>query len=181
MQANGAGPRALARAFTPAEVRRTLFCVICSAIITLSGCETPSLTRPDAVVPLEDIASLTLQADQAYQGADWPAAESGYRRLTQLAPENAEHWFRLGNVYAHLNIFGEAVRMYGEALRRNDAHVDAWHNLGMAQMQLAARSFVQLQARTPADDPARDRARRLVEGVTEVLESEQSDGQDTEP
>ena len=181
MQANGAGPRALARAFNQAQVRRALFYVFCSAILTLPGCETASLTRPDAAVPLEEIASLTLQADQAYQGEDWPAAESGYRRLTQLAPDNAEHWFRLGNVYAHLNIFGEAVRMYGETLRRNDAHVDAWHNLGMAQMQLAARSFVQLQARTPAGDPARDRARRLVEGVTGVLESEHADGPDTEP
>ncbi len=181
MQATGAGPRVLARALTPAEVRRALFCMFCSAAITLSGCETLSVADSGATTTAEEITGLTLQAEQAYQDEDWLAAERGYRRMVVLAPENSEYWFRLGNVYARLNMFGEAVRMYGETLRRNDAHVGAWQNLGVAQLQLAARSFVQLQARSPADDPARDRARRLVEGVTAVLESEQADGQDAGP
>ena len=181
MQATGAGPRVLARALTPAEVRRALFCMFCGAALTLSGCETLPASRPDATTTLEETADLALRADQAYQGGDWLAAESGYRRMVVLVPENAEYWFRLGNAYAHMNMYGEAVRLYGEALKRDDGHLGAWHNLGIAQMQLAARSFVQLQTRAPADDPARDRARRLIDGITGVLESEQSGTQDSQP
>jgi len=181
MQATAAGPRVLARAWTPAGVRRALFCLICCACATLTGCETLPTRHPDAAPAPDPIPSLSRTAEQAYQDEDWLAAENAYRRMTVQEPENAEHWFRLGNAYAHLNMFGEAVRMYGEALRRDNAHLGAWHNLGIAQLQLAARSFVQLQARSPAGEPARDQARRLVEGVTSMLESEKSDMQDPRP
>jgi tetratricopeptide (TPR) repeat protein len=181
MQATGAGPRVLARALTPVEVRRALFCGVCCASISLAGCETLSTHTVNANLPAAEIAGLALSADQAYRNEDWPAAAEGYRRMTELAPDEAEHWFRLGNSYAHMNKIGDAVRMYGEALQRNEGHLGAWHNLGMAQLQLAARSFAQLQTRAPADDPARDRARRLIDGITGVLESEQSEMLDSQP
>ena len=181
MQATGAGPRVLARVFIVARVRRVLFCGFCSAVIALCGCETLSPPRLNANLTPDEIAGLSLRADQAYQSGDWPAAEAGYLRMTALAPDEAEHWFRLGNIYLHMNQIGAAVRMYGETLQRNADHLGAWHNLGMAQMQLAARSFAQLQSRAPADDPARERARRMIEGVTGVLETEQSEERNSQP
>ncbi len=181
MQATGAGPRVLACAFIMPELRRALISGFCSAAIALSGCETLSLSRLNATMTPEEIAGLTLRADRAYRSEDWPAAEAEYLRMAELAPDDAEHWFRLGNIYAHMNRIGDAVRMYGEALQRNEDHLGAWHNLGMAQMQLAARSFTQLQSRAPVDDPARDRARRMIEGVTKVLESEQTEARDSQP
>ena len=181
MQSTGAGPRVLAPGLNLERLRMLLFRACLCAAFALPGCETLPGVAPEATTTAEEIAGLELRAEQAYQGGDWLAAENGYRRMVVLAPENAEHWFRLANTYAHMNMYGEAVRMYGEALKRDSGHLDAWHNLGMAQMQLAARSFVQLQARAPADDPARERARRLVEGVTEVLESEQTGAGESQP
>jgi len=181
MPTTGAGPRVLARIFPLLEVRRALFCMFCSGVFVLYGCETLPVAAADAAATPVQGDDLALQAEQAYQGGDWLAAENAYRRMVVSAPENAENWFRLGNAYAQMNMYGEAVRMYGEALKRNPDHLDAWHNLGMAQMQLAARSFVQLQARAPADDPARDRARRMVDGVTGVLKSEQVITQESPP
>ena len=181
MQTTGAGPRVLARVFPLLAVRRALFCLSCCTAFALCGCETLPVATADAATTPGQSDDLALRAEQSYQDGDWLAAENAYRRMVVLAPENAENWFRLGNAYAHMNMYGEAVRMYGETLKRNPDHLDAWHNLGMAQMQLAARSFVQLQARAPADDPARERARRMVDGVTGVLKSEQVNTQESPP
>lgn len=177
MQPDGPGSRLLAFPVTPAACRSALCCMLISAALTLAGCETLSFPRLSATNTPEEIAGLALRADRAYRGEDWPAAEAGYLRMTEIAPDDAEHWFRLGNIYAHQSRLGEAVRMYGEALARDESHLGAWHNLGMTQMQLAARSFAHLEGKAPADDPARERARRIIDGVTELLQSERDAGQ----
>ncbi len=166
----------------PQALYRTAFrCVLISTLIALAGCETLPTPRLSAAKTPEDNAALALRADRDYQRDDWAAAEAGYQRMTELAPDNAEHWFRLGNIYLHTNRIGDAVRMYGKALERDEAHLGAWHNLGMAQMQLAARSFAELQAKSPTGDPAANRARRIIEGVTELLATEQAGNQESKP
>ena len=134
----------------------------------------PRLSASNAPAQTDGLA---LRADRAYRASDWLAAETGYRQLTEVAPDVAEHWFRLGNICLHTNRIGEAVRMYGKALERDESHLRAWHNLGMAQMQLAARSFAQLEGKAPATDPARARAHRIIEGITGLLESEHDAGE----
>lgn len=181
MPPTGSGPHLRAASALLALYRTAIGCMLISAVIVVPGCETLSLPRLNAANAPEEFAGLTLRADQAYRSEDWPAAEAGYRRMTELAPDEAEHWFRLGNIYLHTNRVGEAVRMYGKALERDESHLRAWHNLGMAQMQLAARSFARLEDKAPATDPARARARRIIEGVTGLLESERDASQESSP
>ncbi|MBI1733446.1 MAG: tetratricopeptide repeat protein [Gammaproteobacteria bacterium] len=122
-----------------------------------------------------------MTADQAYRNENWALAEADYRRLTTLAPENAEYWFRLGYISARLNRLGDAVRMYGEALERDGTHLGAWHNLGMTQLQLATRSLGRVRSRVPAEDPDAMRAQRIIDGITALLESEQNIGTQAAP
>lgn len=155
--------------------------MLACAALAMTGCETLSLLHPGAFATPEEIASLALRADRAYRREAWPEAEAAYRRMTELAPDDAEHWFRLGNIYAHLDRLGDAVRMYGEALERDASHVGAWHNLGMAQLRLAARSFAHLEDGAPEGDPTRERAKRIIDGVAELLESERDAGDGGSP
>lgn len=154
--------------------RRGLLPAAVIAAMLLGGCETVDVRTPAAGATAEEIADLALRADGAYREGDWPAAQAAYRRLAGIAPDHAEHWFRLGNVSSRMNRLGDAVRMYGEALRRDPDHTGAWHNLGMAQLQLSARSFAELEARATDDEESRLRARRIIDGVTNLLGAEQS-------
>lgn len=152
-----------------------------AVLLLLGGCESLNARPPAGAVSAEEIAGLAVRADQAYREDDWTTAASAYARLTAIAPDEAEHWFRRANACVQLNRLGEAVRLYGETLQRNPNHAGAWHNLGMAQLQLAARSFNELEARATDDEAARLRARRIVEGVTELLGAEQGPGVAREP
>lgn len=152
-----------------------------AGLLLLSGCEQLNTRPPARKVSAEEIASLAVRADTAYRDDDWKSAASAYARLTEIAPDAAEHWFRRANANAQLNRLGEAVRHYGEALKRDPNHAGAWHNLGIAQLQLAARSFHELEARATDDEAARLRARRIIDGVTDLLGAEQEPGGSPEP
>jgi tetratricopeptide (TPR) repeat protein len=148
--------------------------VLAFLMTILCGCETLAMRTPAPRAGAGDVAGLEARADRAYRDEDWKAAEEAYTRLTALAPEHAEHWFRRANACARLNRIGEAVRLYGEALRREPGHAGAWHNLGMAQLQLAVRSFAELETRAGDDEAARRRARRIIDGVTSLLAAERA-------
>lgn len=154
---------------------------ILAGLLLLSGCEQMNLRPTAPQASAEEIASLAVRADKAYREDDWKAAESAYARMTEIAPDDADHWFRRANACAQLNRLGDAVRLYGEALKRDPDHAGAWHNLGMAQLQLAARSFGELEARAGDDDAARQRARRIIDGVTELVGAEQTSPERREP
>jgi tetratricopeptide (TPR) repeat protein len=150
----------------------TLLLALALALAGASGCETlPKTARVDAKGGT-DPAGLAVAADRAYLEGDWETAEAGYRRLAAAAPDVAEYWFRLGYISARQNRPGEAVRMYGKALEQDENRLDAWHNLAMAQLQLAARSLAKVQERVTPDDPNAQRAKRIIAGITALLESE---------
>jgi Flp pilus assembly protein TadD len=140
--------------------------------ILASGCQ-PAAVRPGSAT-LEDVVALRQQAEQAYAAEDWPAAEKAYHRLTETVPQDAENWFRLGNVYARLGRHQEAIALYREALVRDPAHARAWHNLGMTQLRVATGTFVEMQAYTDPEDPVVQRARRIVEAIEHVLGVEET-------
>lgn len=154
--------------------RGLLPAAIVAVALLSSGCEDLATRAPAARTTPEEIAALALRADRAYRDEDWKAAELAYARMTEIAPDDAEHWFRRANACSRLNRPGDAVRLYGEALKRDANHAGAWHNLGMAQLQLAARSFVELESRATDDEGARLRARRIIDGVTNLLGAEKS-------
>jgi tetratricopeptide (TPR) repeat protein len=174
MPAAAAAFPGLARRFCPAGGRVVWLRVLMSFAVAagIAACETLPQARSFPAADAADMAGLAAAADRAYLEENWPDAEAAYRRLAAASPEIAEYWFRLGYISARRSRPGEAVRMYGKALEQDEHRVDAWHNLAMAQLQLAARSLGRVQERVPADDPNAERARRLIAGITALLESE---------
>lgn len=141
-------------------------------LFLIGGCESLNI-RPASDT---DIVELQQRADKAYQAGDWPGAEQAYSELTELDPDAAEPWYRLGNVHVHLNQPGRAFAAYGEALNRQPEHARAWHNLGILQLRQATRSFLYLEQVTAAEDPLHQRARSIIDNVTDLLERELSTG-----
>ncbi|MBI2970019.1 MAG: tetratricopeptide repeat protein [Gammaproteobacteria bacterium] len=138
-------------------------------LLLTAACNQLNLRSADAS-DLKQIVALRNEAQAAYGREDWPAAEKAYRRLVELVPAEADNWFRLGNVYVHLDRHYDAIGLYKEALVRDPGHVRAWHNLGITQLRQATNTFVEMQKYTGSADPVAERARRIVEAVTRVLE-----------
>lgn len=112
------------------------------------------------------------RAEQAYTQGDWLDAEKEYLALTRTVPTESEPWFRLGNIYAHLNRPEQALAAYKEALIRDPKNGKAWHNTGIVQLRQATSSFLALQQVTEADDPLHQRAQKMVESVMQLLEQD---------
>jgi Flp pilus assembly protein TadD len=121
---------------------------------------------------LEEVIALRAQAEAAYRGENWPEAEKAYRALTEQVPAESENWFRLGNVYARLGRHYDAIALYREALVRDPQNSRAWHNLGVTQLRVATNTFEELQNYTEPADPVAERARRVVDSVSKLLQEE---------
>lgn len=156
-------------------MRLTRSVLLLLPVMILAGCQ-PQNVRPDAAGAGDNNSGnaieLQQRAYQAYQQGDWQAAEKAYVALTRQVPQEAEPWFRLGNVYAHLEQPGQAVAAYQEALVRDPGHGKAWHNMGIVQLRQAMNSFLHLQNATEAGDPLNARAQTMLDTVTRILEQD---------
>lgn len=106
-------------------------------LAALAGCATSPASRLAATVDRQR------QADRAYVEGKLAQALSGYQSLTRAMPQNADFWFRLGNVYARLKRPDEAVDAYQHALAIEPGHAKAWHNLGIIRLRQAEAAFMQ--------------------------------------
>ncbi|MEQ8662105.1 MAG: tetratricopeptide repeat protein [Gammaproteobacteria bacterium] len=124
--------------------------VLALVTLLLGGCA--GTRRGPATPGPEEIAAARAAGERAYAAADWAAAEPPYRVLVQAIPQDAELWFRLGNVYARLDRPDAAVAAYREALVRDGDLAKAWFNMGVVQLRQAANSFLRLEAHVAPGD-----------------------------
>lgn len=166
-------PRPLPSLARPGITRQLAGLLAASLIV--SGCATsgsPPASTPGTAAPAADAVQIASAADTAYRDQDWPTAERLYVALTRARPEDAETWFRLGNIYARTERPEPAVRAYQEALGRDASHARAWHNLGILRMRLAALAFARLAEVAAADDPLRAHGEALGVGLLQLLETD---------
>jgi cytochrome c-type biogenesis protein CcmH/NrfG len=116
-------------------------------LLLLTGCATSPTSRLAATVDQQR------QAERAYVEGHLAQALSGYRSLTHAMPQNADFWFRLGNVYARLKRPDEAVDAYQHALAIEPGHAKAWHNLGIIHLRQAEAAFDQSASAAAGIDP----------------------------
>jgi tetratricopeptide (TPR) repeat protein len=140
------------------------------AVCLLSGCQMQQNVRPDR--PSGDAFELQERAQEAYAQGDWVAAERAYRELTRQVPREAEPWFRLGNIYAHMEQPEQALAAYKEVLVRDPRNSKTWHNMGVVQLRQATSSFVTLEQVAEPDDPLKQRATRMLDAVSQLLEQD---------
>jgi tetratricopeptide (TPR) repeat protein len=110
---------------------------VVAATLLLVGCAT------NAHKKLDNVVSLRRNAANAYAAGEYAKALAGYRQLADTLPGDADVWFRLGNIYAHLNRPQQADEAYLHVLQREPGHARAWHNLGVMYLHQAQAAFLQ--------------------------------------
>ena len=119
-----------------------------------------------------DLFELERQADSVYQAGDLAASEQHYLQLVRKLPEEALHWFRLGNIYARTQRPDAAITAYREAVLRKPDYSKAWYNMGIIQLKQAANSFNEMQVHTPSDDPLNIQGKKVLEGILDIIKQE---------
>jgi tetratricopeptide (TPR) repeat protein len=129
-----------------------------------------ALVRVSALVPdrsaLPEADRLYLEAVTAIAARDFPAAIEAYRKIAQLAPDQAQVYVDLGRAYEKAEEIDKAQENYLEATRRDPNYATAYLRLGALHVR---------QQNVPAAAQALTRAEELfqangnLEGVTEVL------------
>lgn len=121
--------------------------------------------EPDAA----QIAAARDAGERAYAAHEWATAEPHYRTLVAAIPQDAELWFRLGNIYARVDKPDAAVAAYREALVRDGDLAKAWFNMGVVQLRQAANSFLKLGAHVDPDDPVTQQGTEAYEAIMAIL------------
>ncbi len=143
---------------------------LCKLLILLSAL----LASGCALLPAEpgNLYDMRREAQEAYAGDEDQRAEKLLLGLSRAAPNDAETWFYLGNLYARTNRPEQATEAYQKALMLNRGDAKAWHNLGVVRLRAAWAAFIQAHNLTPADDPLHAR----LEGLLQAMEKIPLDG-----
>ncbi len=149
-----------------------VFVVNLLLVVAMTGCQrTPE--RPVASVAPDgaaiDIKATEALASERYAAGDWAAAEVQYVALAREIPQQADYWFRLGNIYARTDRPDPAVSAYREALVRDPQLSKAWFNMGVVQLRQAANSFHKMEVHVPAGDPSRVQAEVAYAAILAIL------------
>jgi len=99
----------------------------------------------------EDLVRMQQEAQVAFDSGENARAEALYKGLIRSMPNDAETWFRLGNLYARTDNPDQAANAYLTALQLNGADTRAWHNLGIVRLRQGWAAF--LRANTMSAPP----------------------------
>jgi len=123
-------------------------------LCTLSACATTQTTVVvKAYTKEHDLFEERSKAITFYQNNQLAESLAIYDRLIASVPEDAELWFRKGNIHARINQPNEAVKAYQEAVLRDQKYYKAWRNMTTIQLRQAANSMTQLIAVLPPSHP----------------------------
>jgi superkiller protein 3 len=90
-----------------------------------------------------DIAQLKVNAHHHWTHKEYKQALPYYEQLTELEPQNDQHWANLGEVFLVLNKAEEAIVAYQKALAIDDKKAAWWAALGKAYLKKPG--FVKLE------------------------------------
>ena len=110
-------------------------------------------------------------ASAAYANTDWLTSEKHYSELIRSGPEQALHWYRLGNIYAYTNRPDAAIVAYREAIRLQPEMAEAWYNLGIIQLKQSAWSLGQLQLHAGEDQATAGQGKLILQGILELIQT----------
>lgn len=140
-------------------------------LIALGACSSsPERQRSPPAAESVDLATSETSARAAYEAQDWAAAERHYTVLVEQIPQDADYWFRLGNIYARTDRPDLAIRAYRETLVRDAEFAKAWFNMGIVQLRQAANSFLKMEIHVAEGDPMRAQAERAYRSILTILD-----------
>ena len=149
---------------------RLTFILILASLV--SACASIPGTKTGEEDGKTDMFELERQADAAYQKGDMAASEKDYLVLVKRMPEEALHWFLLGNIYARTQRPDAAIVAYREAVLRKPDYSKAWYNMGIIQLKEAANTFNEMQVHTPSEDALNIEGKRLLEEILKIIKQD---------
>ena len=142
--------------------RRVAAAVLSGALLVLlAGCATTS----------PDLRGLRLsgEASTAYHAGDLNKAESLYRQLVKLEPENPQGWYRLGNIAMERGRLDEAIAHYNRALGYRPDFPRAKHNLALAYFRRGGELLNEAREGLGPDSPVRESTNTFLMCLTAQL------------
>ena len=141
-------------------------------MILLAACaSTPerSETKPAEEAPRVDLTVTLASGKAAYAAKQWREAEPHYEILVQRIPQEADHCFRLGNIYGRTDRPDLAVAAYREVLVRDSDYAKAWLNMGIVQLRQAANSFRKMEVHVDGSEPLRKQASQAYAAILAII------------
>ena len=154
----------------PKKVAVTNICI--GLLFMLSACA--QTNTKDDVQP-QNMFEIETLANQTYKNNQWRESEKHYTVLVEEIPENAIHWFRLGNIYARTQRPDAAVLAYRESLIRDPKFAKAWYNMGVLHLQQAANSFSEFQLYVDKNDPLYEKGQKLFVDTVNIIKQDSGD------
>ncbi len=146
--------------------------VILIGLLSLTACAANN-TQKTEEQPKPDLLEIREQADIAYKDNDLVASEKNYEILIKELPEEAEHWFRLGNIYVRTNRPYAAISLYQEAVIRDPKFAKAWYNMGIVQLKQTAFSLNEMLIYTDKQDPLYSKAATMLEQIKSIVKEDE--------
>jgi tetratricopeptide (TPR) repeat protein len=137
-------------------------------ILNLAACATTE-TKNAENKPKLDLIKIQEQANIAYESDDLVTSEKNYEILIKELPEEAEPWFRLGNIYVRTNRPYAAISLYREAVLRDPQFAKAWYNMGIVQLKQTAFSLNEMLIYTDKQDPLYSKAATMLEQIKSIV------------
>ena len=153
------------------KITTTIFCS--GLLFMLSACNNQNVKEND--VQHKDMFEIETLASKSYANNEWYESEKHYTILVDKIPENAEHWFRLGNIYARTQRPDAAVTAYRESLIRDPKFAKAWYNMGVLHLQQAANSFSEFQLYVDKNDPLYEKGQKIFVDTIGIIKGDKGE------
>lgn len=147
---------------------RTSLLTLLSALLVACGAD--NVRNESGPDENKDLQQIRAEADAAYRAEDIALAEKYYERLVRELPVEAEHWFRLGNIYVRSSRPYAAMNLYREAVLRDPEFAKVWYNLSIIQLKQTAFSLNEMLLYTDINDPLYDKASRMLDDIKAIIE-----------
>jgi len=124
----------------------------------------------------KELLALKKMADESYAAGDWEGSREKYERIAKRAPQDAQTWFRLGNIFARENKLEKAIACYERSAALEPRFAPAWRNLGVMRLYQAELALRASQAVTKEGHPLREGNQRIIDSIKTAIENGKSDG-----
>ena len=150
--------------------KTTIIIFYTGMLLILSACAESKVKEDD--ISQQDMFELEKLANETYQNSQWHESEKHYTILVEKIPEDAVHWFRLGNIYARTQRPDAAVTAYRESLIRDPEFAKAWYNMGVLHLQQAANSFSEFQIYVDKNDPLYEKGQKIFVDTLDIIKQD---------
>jgi tetratricopeptide (TPR) repeat protein len=136
--------------------------LLCSMLAGCGGFE----SRPESGG--EEFLKMQREAQAAFDSGENARAEILYKGLLRANPNDAEAWFRLGNLYARTDNADQAVDAYLRCLSINGNDARAWHNLGVVRLRQAWAALLRANTLTAPPEPIHAMSTDMIRALEKV-------------